>query len=330
MLVERRRVAAVASRDRRARRRGRAARPGEMVGELALLDGGRTRWASARPRTRPCLCWAGRDFMALLTRHVPSAFALKRRLAAVFIARHRSQLAHLAASLGLATRRRLPPGARARSAPLLRAARQQVHAPHGDVPRLRLARAVGLPDLGELRAVPPGRTLLAEGALSEACYLTINGAVEKVLLRGDRRIRVGLAGPGKAFGYESLIDGLPSPVTAITRERSLAAGAAQRAVRRSFQRRERHLARVPGRGAARPGGDAARDVATTCAARRQPVALRSCARPPPSGARRSRGRTARRALRTLPEPGAEWASPRPGGPLRAGSVRAPGARRRAR
>ena len=68
---------------------------------------------------------------------------------------------------------------------------------------------------------PPGRTLLAEGAPSTAYYLTINGAVEKVLVRGDRRIRVGLAGPGKAFGYESLIDGRPSPVTAITRERAL-------------------------------------------------------------------------------------------------------------
>ena len=68
---------------------------------------------------------------------------------------------------------------------------------------------------------PPGRTLLAEGAPSTAYYLTINGAVEKVIVRGDRRIRVGLAGPGKAFGYESLIDGRPSPVTAITRERAL-------------------------------------------------------------------------------------------------------------
>jgi CRP-like cAMP-binding protein len=68
---------------------------------------------------------------------------------------------------------------------------------------------------------PPGRTLVAEGAPSPAYYLTINGAVEKVLLRGDRRIRVGLAGPGKAFGFESLIDGHPSPVTAVTRERAL-------------------------------------------------------------------------------------------------------------
>jgi len=34
-------------------------------------------------------------------------------------------------------------------------------------------------------------------------------------------MRVGLAGPGMGFGYESLIDGRPSPVSAITRERSL-------------------------------------------------------------------------------------------------------------
>jgi CRP-like cAMP-binding protein len=68
---------------------------------------------------------------------------------------------------------------------------------------------------------PPGTTLLAEGAPSTACYVTINGAVEKVLIRGDRRARVGLAGPGKAFGYEGLIDDLPSPVTVMSRERTL-------------------------------------------------------------------------------------------------------------
>ena len=63
--------------------------------------------------------------------------------------------------------------------------------------------------------------LLVEGAPSPAYYLTINGAVEQVLVRGNRRIRVGLAGPGKAFGYEGLIDGLPAPLAAITRERAL-------------------------------------------------------------------------------------------------------------
>jgi len=74
---------------------------------------------------------------------------------------------------------------------------------------------------GKYVRCPPGQTLVAEGAPSAAYYLTINGAVEKVLVRGDRRIRVGLAGPGMAFGYESLIDGRPSPVAAITRERAL-------------------------------------------------------------------------------------------------------------
>jgi CRP-like cAMP-binding protein len=74
---------------------------------------------------------------------------------------------------------------------------------------------------GSYARCPRGRTLVAEGAPSTACYLTINGAVEQVLARGSRRIRVGLAGPGKAFGYESLIDGDPSPVTAVTRERAL-------------------------------------------------------------------------------------------------------------
>jgi CRP-like cAMP-binding protein len=74
---------------------------------------------------------------------------------------------------------------------------------------------------GKYVQCPPGRTLVAEGEPSAAYYLTINGAVEKVLVRGDRRIRVGLAGPGMAFGYESLIDGLPSPVAAVSRERAL-------------------------------------------------------------------------------------------------------------
>ncbi len=74
---------------------------------------------------------------------------------------------------------------------------------------------------GRYARCPPGRALLVEGAPSTACYMTMNGAVETVLMRGDRRIRVGLAGPGKTFGFEGLIDGEPSPVTAITRERTL-------------------------------------------------------------------------------------------------------------
>jgi CRP-like cAMP-binding protein len=49
----------------------------------------------------------------------------------------------------------------------------------------------------------------------------MNGAVEKVVIRGGRRIRVALAGPGDVFGYESLIDDDPAPMTTTTRERVL-------------------------------------------------------------------------------------------------------------
>ena len=37
---------------------------------------------------------------------------------------------------------------------------------------------------GRYARCEPGRTLLAEGTPSTACYLTINGAVEKVIVRG--------------------------------------------------------------------------------------------------------------------------------------------------
>ena len=74
---------------------------------------------------------------------------------------------------------------------------------------------------GRFARCPPGRTLIAEGTPSTACYVMINGAVEKVIVRGDRRIRVGLAGPGRRSATRRLIDGGPSPVTATTRERTL-------------------------------------------------------------------------------------------------------------
>ena len=92
---------------------------------------------------------------------------------------------------------------------------------------------------GRFARCPAGRTLVAEGARLDACYLTINGAVEKVIVRGGRRIRVGLAGPGQAFGYEGLIDGGPSPVTATTRERTLLLVLPQERVRAALRRRGR-------------------------------------------------------------------------------------------
>jgi CRP-like cAMP-binding protein len=201
---------------------GRAG-PGEVVGEIGLLDGEGHTMSVRASETATLLALGRMDFAALLARQDPSAFRLRRRLASLFTARHRIQLQHLAISLGGE-----PAGPPAEDA-----ARAFAELDYCGPPDSKYVRRMatfhdfdplalwGFLTSGRYARCPAGRTLLVEGAPSTACYLTINGAVEKVLVRGDQRIRVGLAGPGKAFGYESLIDGRPSPVTAITRERAL-------------------------------------------------------------------------------------------------------------
>jgi CRP/FNR family transcriptional regulator len=193
--------------------------PGEMVGEIALLDGGRHTMGVRAAETATLLMLGKADLAALLASHDPLAFRLRRRLAALLTARHREQLRPLVASLG--------------GEPSGDAAPTAVELEPSGPPDSRYLRRMaafhefdplalwGLLTSGSYVRCRAGQTLLAEGVPSQACYLTINGAVEKVLVRGNRRIRVGLAGPGKPFGYESLIDGGASPVTAVTRERSL-------------------------------------------------------------------------------------------------------------
>ena len=197
--------------------------PGEIVGVIGLLDGEGHATSVRVTETATVLALGRLDFTALLAGQHPSAFRLKRRLASLLTARLRDQLRHLAVSLG--GEMAGPPPEDAAPAP--------AELEHSRPPDSKYVRRMatfhdfdplalwGFLTSGSYVRCPRGRTLLAEGAPSTAYYLTINGAVEKVLVRGDRRIRVGLAGPGKAFGYESLIDGRPSPVTAITRERAL-------------------------------------------------------------------------------------------------------------
>jgi CRP-like cAMP-binding protein len=196
---------------------------GEAVGEIALLDGNGHTMSVHVAETATVLALGRLEFAALLARQDPSAFRLKRSLALLFTSRHRTQLRELGASLGGEQ-----PEQQAEAAARTFAELQQCGPPDSRYVR-RMATfhdfdalaLWGFLTSGSYSQCPPGRTLLAEGAPSTACYLTMNGAVEKVLIRGDRRIRVGLAGPGRTFGYEGLIDGLPSPVTAITRERTL-------------------------------------------------------------------------------------------------------------
>ena len=197
--------------------------PGEVLGEIPLLDGG-VHSATARVVQPASLLSLSRaDFAALVSRGHRTAFVLKRRIAQLTCSRLRRQLAVLSSTLD----------AEESDVPAT-----QPPDPFEDLefcgpPDSRYVRRLatfhafdslalwGFLTAGRFARCPAGATLVVEGKRSNACCLTMNGAVEKVIIRGGRRIRVGLAGPGHAFGYESLIDGGPSPVTATTRERAL-------------------------------------------------------------------------------------------------------------
>jgi hypothetical protein len=159
----------------------------------------------------------------MLAGHGPAAFTLKRRLATRFTARLREQLRLIAVALGGELAEPSADDAAREFAEL-----EDARPPDSRYVR-RMATFHGVDPLalwgfltsGRYVRCPPGRTLLVEGAPSPAYFLTINGAVEKVLVRDHGRVRIGLAGPGSAFGVEGLVDDGLSPVTAITRERSL-------------------------------------------------------------------------------------------------------------
>jgi len=193
---------------------------GDVVGEIGMLEADGRHTMSVRAAEPATVLALGRtDFAALLSGRHPPAFALRRRLASLSVARLRNQLRQLGGE---------PAAATAVDAGAVLAGLEETGPPDSAYVR-RMATfhdfdpvaLWGFLTSGRYVRCPPGVTLLAEGSESPAYYLTINGAVEKVLIRDDWRIRVGLAGPGRAFGYEGLIDGLPSPLTAITRERAL-------------------------------------------------------------------------------------------------------------
>jgi CRP-like cAMP-binding protein len=197
--------------------------PGQVIGEVGLLDGAGHSLSVRVTEPASLLALPRLDFAALLAGQRPSTFSLQRQLTELLAARLRRQLRHIAGSRGAELA--APTAGDDVAAP---ADLEQCRPPDSKYVR-RMANFHDFDPLalwgfltsGTYVRCPAGRTLLAEGARSDAYYLMINGAVEKLVARGERRVRVGLAGPGKAFGYEGLIDGLPSPITATTRERSL-------------------------------------------------------------------------------------------------------------
>ena len=190
--------------------------PGEILGELPLLAGG-VRAATVRAlEPSRLLVFDRARFEAMLAGFDPAAMALRRRLLEVVCARLRAAHADLAAALGGGE----PPEALAAlPAP---ADRPSV----GYVTRLEFFRRFAAVELEDFLAsadvvnVGRGDVLLPEGADPAACVLTLNGALEELVRRGDRAVRLRLAGPGVATCYVGMIDGRASSVQVRARERA--------------------------------------------------------------------------------------------------------------
>ena len=194
--------------------------PGEVLGELPLIDGG-TRSATARALDRARLWSLSRaDFAALTLRRSPTALALRRSICAVACTRLRDRYQQLANSLPSG----LPPGA---SEPPTAAQVTESAPPEDYLSNLAFFRDFAADQLrslfehSQLFMIPRRRVLEHEGDAPRGCYVTLNGAVEMTIERGQHRIPIGLAGPGRAFSYVGLIDGKTAPVTVRTRELSL-------------------------------------------------------------------------------------------------------------
>jgi CRP/FNR family transcriptional regulator, cyclic AMP receptor protein len=190
--------------------------PGEVLGELPLLAGGE-RTASVRAIEAASVLVLDRArFRALLAALDPAAEALRRRLLEIVCRRLRARHADLTAMLGSGP---APP------------ARENLSSRPAAVParsylaRLTLFRELEPRELDELLAaadvveVARGAELCAEGAWPGSCAVTLNGALEELVRRGDRAVRVRLAGPGVASCYVGLFDGAPSSVAVSARTR---------------------------------------------------------------------------------------------------------------
>jgi CRP-like cAMP-binding protein len=197
--------------------------PGEVLGEIPLIDGGLRMGTARALEPTKALFLSRADFTALVSRLHPTAFTIKRRILRLACERLRATHAALAATLGGGSGNDVAQEHDARWEDLQEG---QLHDP-AYVVRLPFFRGYGEPELAELLkscrliSVPAGQQILHEGSMADACSITLNGAVEEMISRRVQVVRLRLCGPGQAFGYVGLIDGRPSSVSINTRERSV-------------------------------------------------------------------------------------------------------------
>lgn len=205
---------------------------GELLGELALIDG-RHRSATAVAETDVRALWLPRGFYeALLGAGRPAAFTILRQVTVDVARRVRATIREIDQDVD--------PAGPAAANPVLASRLVSASAPaDAEV-------VVGRPDevdVHDLVALPPLRrfeprtlatlldgasplhlprrhAVLDEGAATNTAYLVVRGALQPMTGSHDRRIKLPLIGPGETAGEVALLDGQPQPVTVVSRERA--------------------------------------------------------------------------------------------------------------
>ena len=195
--------------------------PGNVIGEMALLNGGR-RTASVRARTKArVLEFSSAFFQASLAEMDLPAHKILRRVIRLLSNRLSDAFGKIVAVMEQSAAE--PPG----DAPYFEPSRSSriVSEPFDWRPFLPLLycfRRFSTDELehllhfGEIMELPQHSVLFEEGAAADLVYIVLRGAVECAALRGSK-LQLMIIGPGRMCGAGELIDGRSRRFHAVTR-----------------------------------------------------------------------------------------------------------------
>jgi CRP-like cAMP-binding protein len=194
--------------------------PGELVGETALIR--RTTRSASATAVTPVRAFMldGEAFDRLRGQCCPAASKVLRRLALLLCGRLRRVSQDLVSALGACS---------------VQTARSVTPPPEGQPTGPTEACRAALPILPFFReftaaeieafaactvqwSLPRGHVLFIEGDPAASCFVTVRGAVQISVQRGERGSRLVLLGPGRLFGELALLDGGPRSATVQVRE----------------------------------------------------------------------------------------------------------------
>ncbi len=195
--------------------------PGDMVGELGLLDGGR-RSANARA-VRDCqgVAISLTRFAGLAAIGRPAAFMLSDRIRIGVAGRFRTTIAAIAAQSATeealvrpAATAPMPPSVLANGLPeMLRGLARFAGLCGDDCSRLVA--------MGERVDSPRDRLIVSAGNPPDALYIVLRGAVRTGLPCANGIEPLAVHGPGELAGLAAMIDRMPFPLTIETAEAAI-------------------------------------------------------------------------------------------------------------